>query len=430
MRQTLFVIPYELFDVPVFGWGWVLGAVALAATVITGYQIRQHGFNAESRGLISLFAVVAVFVVFVLPRLEKHPPEQLVSGLPIRGYGSLVLVGVLLGIADARRRASTVGIHPETILSLAFWMFLCGIAGARIFYMVQKFDTFSPQSLSDAAVQFVSITEGGLVVYGGLIGGLLAVVVFAYRQRLPLLTIGDVIAPSMLLGLAIGRIGCLMNGCCYGGVCTDPQRLTIQFPRFSAFTKIESPTYVDQHAQGLLHGVRIVQDKDGLAVGEIMRLPAEIRQDALEPGDRIVAINGQEVSSIEQAGERLSQTGPTIALTKENQEVVSWTIPELPSMSLPVYPTQIYSSINALLLYSCLALYFPFRHHDGAVFAALLTIYPVTRFLLELIRSDEGSVFGTDFTISQNVSLSLLVFVVALWAYVLKGSRTLSTSKS
>ncbi len=85
-----------------------------------------------------------------------------------------------------------------------------------------------------------------------------------------------------------------------------------------------------------------------------------------------------------------------------------------PPRSLPVQPTQIYSTIDALLLCLLLLAYAPFRRRDGELFALMMSIYPVTRFLIESLRSDEAAVFGTGMSISQNVSLLLLVCAAAL----------------
>ncbi len=97
----------------------------------------------------------------------------------------------------------------------------------------------------------------------------------------------------------------------------------------------------------------------------------------------------------------------------------AWSVGQLPQRSLPVHPTQIYSSINAALLCLLTLAYYPFRRHDGEVIALLLTLYAITRFILEMIRTDEGNFYATGLTISQNVSLLLLPAVAALWIYIL-----------
>ena len=88
--------------------------------------------------------------------------------------------------------------------------------------------------------------------------------------------------------------------------------------------------------------------------------------------------------------------------------------------SLPVHPTQIYSSISALLLCLFLLAYHPFRRRDGVVFGLLITIYPIIRILLEVIRTDEAPQLGTGLSISQLISILLLTAVVIYWSYVLR----------
>ena len=104
---------------------------------------------------------------------------------------------------------------------------------------------------------------------------------------------------------------------------------------------------------------------------------------------------------------------------------ISWELSQLPARSRPVYPTQLFSSVNAALLCCALLAYYPMRRRDGEILAIGLTIYPVTRFLLEMIRTDESGLFAVDYkvTISQAVSIGFAVLVVALWTYVLTRPR-------
>ena len=97
----------------------------------------------------------------------------------------------------------------------------------------------------------LNVTQGGLVVYGSLIGALLGGLWFLRRHALPTLAVADLMAPSLVLGLALGRIGCLLNGCCYGGLCDAPWGLT--FPA-------ESEPYKHQQSLGQLHGFQIAED--------------------------------------------------------------------------------------------------------------------------------------------------------------------------
>jgi phosphatidylglycerol:prolipoprotein diacylglycerol transferase len=92
--------------------------------------------------------------------------------------------------------------------------------------------------------------------------------------------------------------------------------------------------------------------------------------------------------------------------------------PPPPARSLPVSPAQIYAAINAAILALLLWAVYPFRPRDGFVIALLLTLYPLTRFLEEVIRTDEPGRFGTGLTIAQLVSLGLAGAVIPLWLYL------------
>jgi phosphatidylglycerol:prolipoprotein diacylglycerol transferase len=88
--------------------------------------------------------------------------------------------------------------------------------------------------------------------------------------------------------------------------------------------------------------------------------------------------------------------------------------------SLPVHPTQLYSTIDALILCFLLLAYDPFRRRDGELTALMMTVEPITRFLIEGIRTDEAAIWGTPFTISQNISLAFLAVAIGLWIYILR----------
>ena len=97
----------------------------------------------------------------------------------------------------------------------------------------------------------LSYTEGGLVVYGSFIGAMIGFTWHVRRRGLPGLAMSDLIAPSMLAGLAFGRIGCLLNGCCYGGESDIPW--AIQFPRERSQGHLSAP-FADQAAAGRFYG--------------------------------------------------------------------------------------------------------------------------------------------------------------------------------
>ncbi len=119
------------------------------------------------------------------------------------------------------REASKEGISSEMIYDLVFWLVVSGILGARIFFIFLNFPFFIKNPL-----EMIMIQKGGLAWQGGLIGASLIGIIFVRKKRLPLLKILDMVAPYAALGQSIGRIGCFLNGCCYG----KPVSWGIYFP--------------------------------------------------------------------------------------------------------------------------------------------------------------------------------------------------------
>ena len=138
----------------------------------------------------------------------------------------------------------------------------------------------------------------------------------------------------------------------------------------------------------------------------------------LRAGAKIESVQGNPVRGLEDVRDLLGRSAEVIALTT-NQGDFSWSIGVLPARSLPVHPTQIYSSLNAALLCLATYAYFPWRRRDGEVFALLMGLYAVSRFLLEMIRTDEVKNFaGTGLTISQNVSIVVFAGTLVLLVYL------------
>jgi len=415
VRSTLFHIPHELFGIPVFGWGWLLGLWAVASGVVLVRQVRRHGWGNETWSLLPLLGLLGLAIGIVLPRLEELQ-HGVTLGLPIRGYGVMMLLAVTAGIALSVWRAQRVGLDPERIYALAFWMFLAAITGARLFYVVQYWRQFrrADGKLLATAGDVLNVAQGGLVVYGALAGGLIACLVFLRARRLPVLAVGDLIAPGMALGLAIGRLGCLLNGCCFGGTCDDPWAVT--FPA-------SSPPYAWQHRMGVLHGFQLGEDPQGRPVVGTVDPQGPAAAAGLAAGDEIASIDGMRVASLDEASAQLERAGTSLSLDTVDGQRLIVRIGQLPPRSRPVHPSQVYSSISAGLLCLLLLAWDRCRRRDGELLALLLTLYPLGRFGLELLRTDERGQFHTGLTIAQLISLGLLVLAAGLWFYVLRQGR-------
>jgi phosphatidylglycerol---prolipoprotein diacylglyceryl transferase len=133
--------------------------------------------------------------------------------LTIHWYGILVAAGFLVGLWTASRRGLRDNVAPETIIDLGPWLILGAIIGARTLFVLSY---WREEFASKPWWEVFMLKRGGLVFYGGLIGASTGYLIHARIKRLPIWKIADILAPSIALGQAFGRIGCLMTGCCYG----------------------------------------------------------------------------------------------------------------------------------------------------------------------------------------------------------------------
>jgi phosphatidylglycerol---prolipoprotein diacylglyceryl transferase len=129
----------------------------------------------------------------------------------IRSYGLMLavafLVGTWLGLKEARRR----GLDEDHLVTVILVTLVASVLGARALYVTEHVDDFRREWSGVLAVW-----QGGLTLYGGIIAGTVAGLWAARRLRMPMWAVADALAPSVALGTMFGRIGCFLNGCCYG----------------------------------------------------------------------------------------------------------------------------------------------------------------------------------------------------------------------
>ncbi len=160
--------------------------------------------------------------------------------LTVHWYGVLVAFGMLVGLWTASRRARLAGIAPEAVFDIGPWLIVGGILGARILYVVSYWnESFAGQPFYEVFM----IQKGGLVFYGGLIGAIAGGLIYLRLKKLPVWTMADILSPSIALGYVFGRMGCLMNGCCFGKPCEVPWGIV--FPK-------DSPPWEHQLSSGLI----------------------------------------------------------------------------------------------------------------------------------------------------------------------------------
>ncbi len=152
---------------------------------------------------------------------RMHPILLQLGSLSIRSYGVAMAVAFLVGILCARRRAAAAGLHPDLIIDLSFFVIVASVAGARGAYVLARWDWFGAHPS-----QILRIWDGGLALYGGVVLGIVTGLLFFRKRGVDVWQGADVVAPSLALGVAIGRIGCFFNGCCHGRPCELPWAVT------------------------------------------------------------------------------------------------------------------------------------------------------------------------------------------------------------
>lgn len=134
-----------------------------------------------------------------------------IGPLPIRSWGVLVMLGFLAGLWIASREARRRGLDPNHILDFSLYGLIAALIGARLTFVLLDFSAFLENPL-----QIVYLQMGGMSIHGAVIGGAIAGGLFAWRYKIPFWKLANVFAPGLILGQAIGRIGCFLNGDSYG----------------------------------------------------------------------------------------------------------------------------------------------------------------------------------------------------------------------
>lgn len=140
-----------------------------------------------------------------------HPIICRIGQFTVYSYGLMLVIAFIVSSSLAGIKARKENLNPNDIFNLVFIVFIFGILGARIFYISYNLAYYLKNPR-----QIIMFQYGGLSWFGGLIAGFISGVVYLKNKKLPIYKVLDLIAPFLALGQAIGRIGCLLNGCCYG----------------------------------------------------------------------------------------------------------------------------------------------------------------------------------------------------------------------
>jgi phosphatidylglycerol:prolipoprotein diacylglycerol transferase len=279
----------------------------------------------------------------------------------IHGFGLMLVIGFLSAMWLAKVLARRSKIDPELFANAALLALFAGVIGARLSHVLENFSEFAAHPL-----EAFNIGSGGLTYYGGFLLALPVLIGYALWKRVPLRIGMDIVAPCLMVGLAFGRIGCFLNGCCYGAEC-DPNNVpwAVRFP-YNSFA------YQDQYRAG------------------------EVAPPA--------ALTGT------------TETGRTVLRPRDQ---LSWDEKQIAAAELarPVHPAQLYSALTAFLLAAVLVAYFTLPHTPGRVFALMMILEGVARYILELLRVEPAVVHvgGYGMSLSMVLSVILVAAGIALW---------------
>lgn len=241
-----------------------------------------------------------------------------IGSFPIYSYGVMIALAFIAGILLAMKEAKRCGEDPERILDISLYIIIGALIGGRLGYVIFYLDYYLKNP-----VKIFYFRQGGLAFLGGFILAFILGSWYVKRSKLSFWKYTDIAAPSIALGLGIGRIGCFLNGCCFGIV---SEKYGIKFPALNM-----PPVYM-QHL------------KDGL-------------------------------------------------------------IASGSSYTLPVIPTQLYSSLYGFLIFIILMWVKKYKKYDGFIFLTFLILYSISRFVIEFFRFYEDDYIFFNLTITQAISI-------------------------
>lgn len=298
----------------------------------------------------------------------------------VKSYGLMMVIGFLAAVTIIRYLSRRFTPDPQYITNAALYSLIAGVVGARIFYVIHYFDQFRGNFLGVFA-----IWKGGLELLGGVLLAIAVIFYYIRFHKLPLRHYLDVLAVGLMAALIFGRIGCLLNGCCYGKPTELPWAIRFPYGSFAYRSQVE-PDFERGRTEPHLH---LPPEYFGYTEDDIYTLK------------------------------------PMTQLTPEQQREVT----EGQYRCLPVHPTQIYTSLSAALCCFILFLFwkrsqkaeeagqYPFLTRPGSVFGLMFVLYGILRFVMELLRDDNPYEIG-HLTISQLIGIGLFALGIAVVALI------------
>lgn len=300
----------------------------------------------------------------MFPELFKIP----FVGFSVHSYGLMLVLGLLCAMELAKFLARRSGLNPDHFSTASILALVFGLIGARIAYVIQFHQEFTGGTFAENFWAAINLTSGGLVYYGGFLFAFAALVIWAVWKKIPLFRGMDIIAPCLMIGLAFGRVGCFLNGCCWGQHCETDQLVAVEFPYYS-------PAYLDDYQKGEIAPDRRLFARDPVRQTERLITPEELKK---KP--------------------ELSE----IAAHEHSHAVIN---------------TQLISTITASLI--AIVSYFVFTLYltPGRGFAVMMMCEGISRTLIEGLRTEPqyATLLGANLTLSQFIGIGVFAGGVALW---------------
>lgn len=297
------------------------------------------------------------------PILFKIP----IIDLPIYSYGVMLGLSLVVGWYIVMYLGKKDGIPQEKLGNCYIWTAVSAIVGARLLYVITNFGDFRDAGFID----MINVRKGGLVAYGGFLGGFVGSWIYLRSQKIRLLPWADVVVPSLGSGLGITRIGCLLYGCDYGipipeNASSFEKAIGIQFPNWSQ----KFPELTEQFQQ---------------AVG--------------------------------------CMTGPFHGSPAFHHHVREGLVAMSDATSLPVYPTQLMEIANGWIAFGLTMFVKQKTRFRGQTFLVFTAYYGITRSLFEMLRGDTQRGGIGIFSTSQIVGLTTFTAAAVAWVILAKRAK-------
>jgi phosphatidylglycerol:prolipoprotein diacylglycerol transferase len=277
------------------------------------------------------------------------------GAIPIYSYGVMLGSSLLFAWYYIMYMGKKVeGFNRELLASCFTWTAVGAIVGARLLYILTNLDSY------DSFGSWFDLRSGGLVAYGGFLGGFITALAFWRIKKIPLLPFADIAVPTLASGLMLTRVGCYLYGCDYGRPLKESAPSWLQSA--GTFPKWDSEAYPTFACDQTINGSPAYQH-------HLQEYP-----------DLMV--------------ERLS--------------------------SLAVHPTQIYESVAGLLLFIFATWLLMHRKFRGQILVVVAGLYGLWRFLIEYLRDDPERGFAFGFSTSQLISLALIPVCIIAYIHLRK----------